>query len=344
MAPRKPAAELRPAGIGLRRSARVPGENTHAADIAPTANASAITTNKDTHRAAKSRSAKPKPQIYHCTSCTRTLAASSFPEYLPTDTCQGKHLINTCKSCLKAWIATQMEMTTYDKIRCPECPELMQNGDVKIHGTKKCWEQFDGLERRGIAEKVKGWRWCLAPKCKAGQVHEPLLEQINADTVTTKSTRGKARPRTKSTKKTKNKHKKSSDDTPDIFTCNTCSARACVPCDRPFHEGETCAQYQHRMKTADEKASLEKIEEACTQCGTQFCWLCSTTYTVVNRQGHAKGCTYALPGRIDPHAMHVANGGAGAGAAVGPGAGAGFFGGMLLNVLGGGNANGNGNR
>ncbi|KAK3681506.1 hypothetical protein LTR37_020885 [Vermiconidia calcicola] len=333
MAPRKPTAELRPAGIGLRRSARVPGGNTPAADIAPSADASGVTTNKDTYRVAKSKSAKPKPQKYECTSCTRTLAASSFPKYLPTDTCHGKHRINTCKACLKAWIATQMETRMYDKIRCPECPELMQNGDVKIHGSKKCWEQFDELERRGIAEK--------APKCKVGQVHEPLLEEIIADTVATKSTRGKSRARTK---KTKNKHKNGSDDISNIFTCNTCSARACVPCDRPFHEGETCAQYRHRMKTADEKASLEKIEEACTQCGTQFCWLCSTTYTVVNRQGHAKGCMYALPGRIDPHAMHVANGGAGAGVGPGAGAGVGFFGGMLLNVLGGGNANGNGNR
>ena len=41
--------------------------------------------------------------------------------------------------------------------------------------------------------------------------------------------------------------------------------------------------------------------------------MCLRTYGVIHKEGHAKGCMYALRGRIDPHAMHINNGGNGGG-------------------------------
>ena len=35
-------------------------------------------------------------------------------------------------------------------------------------------------------------------------------------------------------------------------------------------------------------------------CGTAFCFLCGTDYGTIDKSGHAKGCTYAKPNRIDP--------------------------------------------
>ncbi|KAK5123829.1 hypothetical protein LTR85_002465 [Meristemomyces frigidus] len=318
---------------------------------------------------------KPKPSKYTCTTCDRHLATSSFPNHLPTDNCA--HLINTCKSCTKTHIAAQLDTTTYDKLACPECAEVMGNADVETLAGREVWERFDALERRGVAEKVPGWRWCLNAKCRGGQVHPGVVgggeegwavdageagdknkgegegegdddegkagkqssgEQGKAkkaeDDVNEAGTKTKTRSKKKSTA-VSSSSSSSSDNDDTICTCTTCGARACVPCDRPYHDGETCAQYQKRrarQTTAEEQATAKTIEAKCKKCpnaacgknieknggcdavycvcGEHFCWPCRTPYLVINKQGHGEGCVYAEAGRFDPHAMPQAPGNA----------------------------------
>ncbi|KAK1818175.1 hypothetical protein LTR12_007453 [Friedmanniomyces endolithicus] len=302
MAPRKPAAAPSPP----RRRPR--GQLNPPEEPAPLDN--------------KSRIAKTKK------------TASSFPNHLPTDEC--KHLINTCKQCAKAWIAAQLDSTTYDKLSCPECPEIMTNAGVKAMAAKDVYARYDEMERRGIAEKIPGWRWCMHSKCKAGQVYEPLLKAaaVPAEIV---AKFDEADGKTNSKAKTDSKRgttKKSAGkkvvidltrDGEDIFTCDTCGERTCVPCDRPYHVGETCDEYRERMKRGEAKsekfikkkckqcpkegckANIEKNggcdHVLCTQCGTGFCWPCMAVYEA-RRVAHNQGCVYAAPGAIDPHAMH----------------------------------------
>ena len=216
-----------------------------------------------------------------------------------------------------------MDSTTYDNISCPECPELMQKSDMKLHAAKDIYKKFDELERREIAEKTPGWRWCLAPRCRAGQVHEPSVPAAGR----------KTKPRGLKTRK----GKKQQDDQ-NVCVCNECGAKACVDCDRPFHEGETCEEYQKRMKNThaekDDAASLKTIQKECkqcpgcnknimrnggcdamrcTQCKTHFCFLCLRNYDAIRQDGHGPGCVYARPGAFDPHLM-------GAGPAIAAGA------------------------
>ncbi|EMC93995.1 hypothetical protein BAUCODRAFT_59544, partial [Baudoinia panamericana UAMH 10762] len=227
---------------------------------------------------------KPKPEKYDCTTCGRTLASSSFPNHLATGKCV--HLINTCKRCTKIWIATQLDTVTYDKLSSPECPEVLSNKDVNRLAAKDVHAKYDKFERAGIAVTSPGWRWCLNPKCREGQVHQSLLDSGHrADGESNK--KGKAKP-----------------DEDDICTCKACGTRACVPCDRPYHEGETCAQYQgrkERQTKMDEEATEKTIKDVCkkcpnptcemniqrssgcdkmtcTQCRTGFCWVCLATY------------------------------------------------------------------
>jgi len=124
----------------------------------------------------------------------------------------------------------------------------MRNADVKRHATLAVYERFTELERRGIADKTPGWRWCLNPTCKAGQVHEPAA----ADPVEPISTAAESN--------------KSHDPPPDICICTTCGASACACCDRPSHEGETCAAHQTRQQTEAEQATLATIQRDCKPC------------------------------------------------------------------------------
>ncbi|RMY40306.1 hypothetical protein D0864_16281 [Hortaea werneckii] len=285
------------------------------------------------------KTTKRKPERYDCTTCDRNLSASSFPKYLPTDNC--KHLINTCKACTKQHIAVMMDSVTYDKLACPECPEILTNADVKREASKDVYKRYDELERRGISEKVPGWRWCLNPNCRGGQVHKNLLKQqepTEQDAITAGAKQDEKVSSKESQTKRPSKAKKIvrffvdltsanlvDEKDQDIFTCNTCGHRACVPCDRPFHEGETCAQYKARLGQAEansEKSqkTIEKYCKPCPKCGKnieknggcdamycpcgeRFCWLCLVPYTTINGTGHAKDCRYAAGNnRFDPHA------------------------------------------
>ncbi|KAF2482800.1 hypothetical protein BDY17DRAFT_236396, partial [Neohortaea acidophila] len=229
---------------------------------------------------------KKPPARKDCSTCGRTLSPGSFPK-AATSNC--KHKATACKACLKKWITAQLDTVTYDNLACPECPQLLTNQDVKANATKPTYERFEELERRGIADNTPGWRWCLNPRCRAGQVHVPPASTTSKDS-------------SKSTKSawkfwSSGEHKAE----PNICDCNECGARACVPCDRIHPEAESCADWQKRLKgfAAEEKATLKAIATnckqcpncskniqrnggcdhmLCTQCRTAFCWLCLTTY------------------------------------------------------------------
>jgi len=58
---------------------------------------------------------------------------------------------------------------------------------------------------------------------------------------------------------------------PLLCECHSCGAKACVVCDRPWHEGETCEDYQARIKDrVDEEdqslSVIQKVAKACPSC------------------------------------------------------------------------------
>ena len=112
--------------------------------------------------------------------------------------------------------------------------------------------RFEEAERKHIADNTPGWRWCMNPKCRAGQVHELKVASPKL---------GKKKGRAK---------KVESEATPDLIicTCYECGAKACVSCDRPWHEGETCAEYQVRVKDRldEEDQALEAIRKMTKPC------------------------------------------------------------------------------
>ncbi|KAF7188941.1 hypothetical protein HII31_09864, partial [Pseudocercospora fuligena] len=167
--------------------------------------------------------AKTASARYLCTTCDTEKTAKSFPDYNPSADCD--HLINTCKSCLKEWVGVRIEGAEFT-----------------------VFAKFNKAHRHFIGEVTPGWRWCLAPGCNAGQVHE---KQAPAATKPKRKIKGK---------------KDLEESQPD------CGAQACVPCDRPYHTGEDCQTYQRRTKDKmdEEEKSLKelgRISKKCPGCG-----------------------------------------------------------------------------
>lgn len=93
--------------------------------------------------------------------------------------------------------------------------------------------RYDKLITREMLNGIPNFRWCLRPGCEAGQIH--IAEK----------------------------------DGP-IFTCcdTTCRFKTCVNHNMPWHEGETCVEYDYRTvgKFKDDAASEERIKELCKRC------------------------------------------------------------------------------
>jgi len=78
--------------------------------------------------------------------------------------------------------------------------------------------RFDELERNHIAENTPGWRWCLFPGCRSGQVHGKKTSNAVPSIPNKRSGRKKVTDTT-TTEVTD----------PEICKCKECGARACVP-------------------------------------------------------------------------------------------------------------------
>lgn len=183
------------------------------------------------------------------------------------------------------------------------------------------------LQRRYIAENTPRWRWCLAPGCLSGQVHmssasDEDLPGTKENPIELSEAKGSAwsgwiRRSVRTAVETQKPTAPDATPTlvlrpraPDICTCKDCGAKACVPCDRPWHENETCEEYQFRVKDRLEEedkslAAIIKLSKRCpncsksiekdggcrhmkcTQCWTEFCWQCEH---MINRNGQYCAC------------------------------------------------------
>ncbi|CAK4031015.1 E3 ubiquitin- ligase [Lecanosticta acicola] len=266
------------------------------------------------------RQKKVAPVRYLCYACDEEKAAGSFPEYNPSSECD--HLIHTCKNCLKQWVNTQIEENLFITggedgkaygIKCPQCDELMRNINIELATTKKFHQLFEERERHHFAEITPGWRWCLAPGCRAGQIHKKVEAKEEAENKEHQETKEHSKPKRKGkktlwpfSKKTDSQVKTSEsaediEKQADICTCNDCGAKACVSCDRPWHTSETCEAYQARIKDRmdEEDRTLKAIGRLskkcpgcqknieknggcpamhCSACNVGFCWMCLSIF------------------------------------------------------------------
>jgi hypothetical protein len=212
---------------------------------------------------AKRRKTNAEPRFL-CTCCDTERKNKQFPDYNPSPDCE--HNIHTCKVCLRNWIEARVgsddliyllvdtpEGGKAFGIPCPECKAVMRNVNVEMAVSKKVYQMYVERRRKWVQENTPGWFYCMVPDCEGGHVHvhEPQ-----------KARNGQA-------KKSKKKGGKKDDaEAPNIFVCEECGGKACVPCQRPWHEGESCADYQARIKDRvdEEDESLKMIKKVTKKC------------------------------------------------------------------------------
>jgi hypothetical protein len=216
--------------------------------------------------------------------CITCLEDKYHKRFMPKITKSCDHPTNICKKCTRRWIDERLD-NKGTTIPCPECNSELDYDDVKRCATHEQFEKYDRLALVIILSQDPNFHWCISPTCESGQVHTS------------------ANP---------------------IFACTACGHKQCIAHKSPWHENETCAEYNNRVAgtvfTINEKASQKKIEEttkACPQCKAriekndgcdhmtcslpsckfQFCWECSCDWVKASHDAayHVKTCKYYRP-------------------------------------------------
>ena len=150
--------------------------------------------------------------VLTCISCASDLPAEEFSESPLTQSCDHPH--SACKDCVKQWIETQLGDGSWSEIKCLECNETMEYGDVQRHADAEVFRRYDAMSARSWLNNEENFVWCRNQGCGFGQVHEG----------------GKNLP---------------------LFQCMACMSRFCIVHEEPWHEGETCAAFDRRMNGED---------------------------------------------------------------------------------------------
>jgi hypothetical protein len=79
---------------------------------------------------------KPRP----CVACGEEKNAAELSGQV---TARCTHVSGCCKPCLRNWIAAQLETNTWDRIKCPECPEILRRHDIRSAASRETYSRYD---------------------------------------------------------------------------------------------------------------------------------------------------------------------------------------------------------
>jgi hypothetical protein len=188
------------------------------------------------------------PLTTSCVVCGDDKRASEIPSSI-TKSCE--HDATTCKECIGQWIASSMDTVAWDRLRCPECPQLLRFEDVQAFATRETFDRsvyhkyatllrfllttksrYDSLATKAAVSNIPNFKWCLNPRCQTGQIIRTGCDKVK---------------------------------------CYSCKASSCAIHDLPWHKGETCEDFdvRNRRQRKNEKASKKTVKEItkpCPQC------------------------------------------------------------------------------
>ncbi|KAK0731478.1 hypothetical protein B0H67DRAFT_474278 [Lasiosphaeris hirsuta] len=210
-----------------------------------------------------------------CTVCIDDKKISELPANV---TARCKHKPTICKDCLKQWLESGLESGSWDRLKCPDCSELLTHSEVRRFASRETFNRYDTLSTRAALKDIPNFRWCLSTTCESGQIH---------------------------------------DDKCTKFKCAACDTRHCINHEVLWHKDETCEEYDRRNKQRkkDEKASetmIKKTSKKCPECkkdvhkfsgcnhitcvcGHEWCYICSAPFQRTQHGflfcRHNAGCT-----------------------------------------------------
>ncbi|KAL2132302.1 hypothetical protein VTI74DRAFT_3965 [Chaetomium olivicolor] len=162
-----------------------------------------------------------------CSACIEKKTLGEMPARI-TSGCY--HQPTVCRDCLDQWLYSCMENGVVNRMKCPDCSELLEYDEVRRNTTKETFERYDNLLLRATLAEMPNFHFCLSPRCTSGQ----LVSRASK--------------------------------CPD-FKCVACGFGYCLE-HANEHVGERCEQYKRRRHKQDraDRASAEEVEKISKPC------------------------------------------------------------------------------
>lgn len=196
-----------------------------------------------------------------CPICLEEYPPSGFPKRATiTELCD--HPDKSCLQCLDSSITTIIQTGALHILACPICPQKLTTRDVKEYANKTVYERYKYLKQQAM--RPGHYISCTNSSCGGSQAHD-------CD--------GPTGPR---------------------MVCNFCQAETCARHRRPWHEGQTCLEFDmdpaqiERLEEEEATAKLlakeatsicpkcgqgvtktEGCDHMMCQCGTEWCYVVS---------------------------------------------------------------------
>lgn len=161
-----------------------------------------------------------------CAVCCESLHALEFPVRPPSSRCT--HFAEVCSACLQQWVATKIDANARATIDCPQCTTLLDHEDVRrACRNPETFARYDRFSTLAIIDDLRDFHWCLRAGCTGGQ------EQVGGVL--------------------------------GYMKCHSCSYEQCLHHKREWHHGESCRQYDARLRNQAERMTHEQEERATTR-------------------------------------------------------------------------------
>ncbi|KAH7129792.1 hypothetical protein B0J13DRAFT_678864 [Dactylonectria estremocensis] len=209
-----------------------------------------------------------------------------------------RHDIDFCIGCLKKHLESQLDQfgrSKCDQLACPAhgCGRLLAYQEIKLYAEPETFDKYDRYLNLNTLSRYPNFRWCLGPGCSSGQIYDDGDDDEFVD----------AR-----------------------VHCQDCAFEMCLHHSMPWHEGQTCEQFdsmrQHgdpnfqqtqdwiRQNTKPCPSCRENIEKGnacfhmtCSSCQFEFCWVCLADWNQIspspgrhNANAHGAGCPFRTNG------------------------------------------------
>lgn len=214
-----------------------------------------------------------------CSICTRNMPLSSFP--ILSAKCE--HPRETCRKCWNDWLKAQIDTIRAEKIKCVQCPRILDQSDIKRLARPAAYETYLDSQLKASLSANPDFHWCITPDCGSGQMSSGnIFTCIQCE----------------------------------VKTCihcasawhegETCGAYQARIAHRGPEERASELEVSRISKMCPGcEMKIEKINGCdhmtCNQCLHQFCWLCLADYKDIFQNGnseHKTTCAHYRANRI----------------------------------------------
>ncbi|CAD0085458.1 unnamed protein product, partial [Aureobasidium vineae] len=235
--------------------------------------------------------AESQPALRECTVCCESFHPLDFPAKPPSNECT--HTAQVCSPCLQQWVATRLDANARAAIDCPQCTTRLNHEDVRRACNFENFARYDRFATLTVVDSLRDFHWCLRTGCTVVQEH------VGGNL--------------------------------GYMKCYSCNYEQCLQHKTGWHSGESCRQYDVRLKDqADSKIRDQEERETarfmneqqmktvwkkcpscqvliekndgCDQikckmenCQQKFCWECLATWEAMlehKEKAHAVSCKY----------------------------------------------------